>query len=824
MSSQLPYGEIFYPLLKSIHNALLYCVAFEKTYGRNKELAEDDTELENIFRPFEKWFAKGVNKHLSKGLSKRSKRDHIYSRLAKLTILSYKDSQKISTSPNFKGLTLPSPLAILLNALTVPSEPQSFAYSYLLCRSMLFSLFELHPKHEDGNDYEHLSEFEEKHILESIASFRNHIKIQLRWPDKRASDSSISARTNFLVGHILSLKGISHFWFSNESDLREFCTFDNRTSYTTLRDKYRKPKYRFRISDSFIDLPDPGEIINLLFGVPLPVRGADTLFLGGLKKTASGALVVSLSGKPGVGKTSIALSLAALLSPLNTKCLYISLEEEKEDLNRRLVTLIPEYLKELSIYRDVDDQNNKWFFPYKIERNVTIEQLTLILDKLRADLFQQIKGSDIKHTIPAVCPVYIVIDNINELAEGYVRNSIESYQQIENLIIECRKMGGIVFLISAEDVPDKLRLDYLVDVSILVKQAGTDTQFVKPTRIFQLNKTRHQISRQGSHVFHLTRAAGFRISPQIPSQMDKKENLKKLLPDKSKAIVTLNILEENDKPIEVISYLKIYPDSQILIHGMGSAGKAGLALKILHTPPIKRPSRYIKMSDYEETEWIKEYINSSDFSTYSHKRKVLVVSFLYPKEYYDELEDKKIVPALERIFKGIKNRKTTLLTFFPGYLSAEDFINKIIRHLDQAILEGEPFTGILLDGLHNVFLQFKNLQDNDMVWPLLYGILARYNLTVVSTFTNFRVNQHLDTNLSFLIEDQQIMQKGLTPLLHSMVKASDFYISLEETFEETAKPIYKIKIKSSVDQTPPPNILAWDRQKLSITEILPGNF
>lgn len=827
---ELPYSDIFFPLLKSIHNGLAYCYLF----GQNpkKELAENDPQLKKLFSPFEKWYKLGTNKHISKGLSKKDQqRYHIFPRLSKLTIQAFKEAQEITKDPNFKGLVLPSPLSILYQALTVPSEPQTSSYPLVLCRSMMFSFFQIHPQHNESlNQYKHLSQFDEKSVLESIASFRNHIRIQARWPDKRADAKSLNNKVHFLVGHILSMKGITHLWFSTKDELLDFCTFNNSTDYRAFIDKYKNPSYRFRLAYAYSELPPPGEVVNLIFGVPLPFRGADILFFGGIKKTAKGGIVVSVSGKPGAGKTSVALSIGALLSPFNTKCIYISLEEEPQDLYKRLVTLIPEHLKELSIYKDPSNKSNKWFFPYKINTNIDIEDLTVILHKLKMDL-ETPPENDILHDIlPHVCSKYIVIDNINELAEDYTKGR-SGYDKLEKLIAQCRDMGAIVLMISAHEVPDKLKLDYLVDVAITIKQTGTDTQMVKPIRIFQLNKTRHQVSRQGSHVFHLTGPAGFRICPQTPSQMDKKEILKRLLPDKSSCVLTLNLRSDHPtKPKPTYDpYLKIFPVSQILVHGFGSTGKAGFALKILLTPPIKRPTNK-RSSLKSEEETLSKIILKGGYSRFVFQRKVLIISFLYPQEYYEELA-KKISSSIKASFPALKNAKIIILPFFPGYLTPEDFINKIVRYLDEAILEGEPYTGVLLDGLHNVFLQFKNLQENDMVWPLLYGILSRYKITVVSTFTNFSLsNKRIDANsksenteqINALfhqsIEDQRLMQKGQTPFLHSLVKASDFYLLLEEVIDANAnfERKYLVSVRSAIDQAIPRSFLEWDRQNLYV--------
>jgi len=823
MNHTLPYSEIFYPLLSGVHNALLECYTLNKTDTLETISVDSKKKITDHFSRFEKFYPSGINKHITTGLSKTHQSRHKMSpRLTNLTLQCYREAQIITRNANFKGIIVPSPLYILYQALTIPFEQQSAAYSQLLCRSMLFHFMKLHPESRELSAHdEYFSCFQESDIIDSLSSFRKYVKIQARWPDQRENRSvtGLSTRINFLVGHYLSMKGFSYLWFNSEESLRNFLLCgDPELSHSEIARKYREPEYRFRISELHIDLPEHGEVINSMFGIPLPIRGGDILFHGGLKTTSAGGAVVNLSGKPGVGKTSIALSIAALLSPFGTKSMYISLEEEPEDLYKRLLTLIPEYIKELSFYlKPGGIDSTDWFSVFKIDDNLTFKKLGEIISLMKAKIDEQNNESDSRVSIPATCPLYVVIDNINQLAAGY-KDDMESYSALEEFIISCRKLGALVLLISSEDVPEKINLSYLVDISIHTKQTGTESNLIKPIRIFQLNKTRNQVSRQGSHIFHLSGSEGFRISIQIPSLTDKKENLKKLLADKTKCIPTLNILEQKDE-VHYIQYLKIFPYSQILIHGQGSSGKAGLALKILSTPAITRIRDFNKITNQKDDNFIEKELMGAKFSNTYYQRKILIISFLYPKEYYEELISNKVIPSLRRINKSIQPPRFKSLAFFPGYLTAEDFVNKIVRALDEAILEGEPFTGVLLDGLHNVFLQFKNLQDNDMVWPLLYGILSKYKVTVVSTFTNFRISNQLDADYgSLMIEDQKLMQKGQTPLLHTMVKACDFYISLDELIEANLDRSYQISIHSAMDQTPPKNSLIWDRISLSVVD------
>lgn len=830
--NHLPYSEIFTDLLLQIHKALGHCYTLYKKQGY---ILESDKKLSSFYSQFEaRYRQSGLNKHLTKGLTKsEQKKFKIYPRLSKLTIQAFLSVQESKKNKNYKAKVLPSPFKILYHALTVPSEPQTAAYPLVLCRSMMFYFLRIHPKHSHLEYVTTRFEtFREEEVLNSLSSFKNHIRIQARWPDPRINPSSTTSRINFLIGHFLGLKGITHLWFNTEKELLIFCNLSTKNDLEHLQILYSKPKYNFRMSESISDLPDSAEIINWIFGLPLPLRGADILLQGGLKKSASSGLVISIHGQPGTGKTSAALSFSAVLSPFRTTTIYLSLEEEKEDLETRLHTLIPEYLKELSIYQPVKNQSRRklveaqtlsWFRPFKINSNLTVAELTDILKLLKGDIRkkqQEFLDADPKpdFDIPAVCPLLIVIDNINEMFADKVFGS-ESYEKLEKFIVQCRNMDALVILIAADDIPSKIKLDYLVDVSLHLKQIGIDKHNEKTTRIVQLIKTRHQVSRQGAHVFHLSNSKGFRISPQVPSQMDKREKIKRLLPSDTEFIHTLNIVQQKNK-LEVYDYLPIAARSQILIHGFGSSGKAGFGLKLLLNPLLKE----------------KPLVNRNSRIVYDpnslQKNKVLIVSFLYPEEYY-EILFQKIRKQFHSLFDNYDPSCSlyTVKAFYPGYLTPEDFVFKIARLLDEANLEGEPYTGILLDGLHNVFLQFKNLQESHMIWPLLYSILSRYNLTVVTTFTNFSLterhtnNELVDQRHQFQNpDDYALMQQGQKPFLHGLVKAADYYLVLEEVIDDTNnfEKKYWLSVRSSIRQTPPKEFAEWDRQGLNLRRIIPS--
>jgi KaiC/GvpD/RAD55 family RecA-like ATPase len=835
----LPYSDIFVDLLTQIHQGLGYC---HSKYKSGEKIDESDEYLYSLFLLFEKKYrASGLNKHLTKGLNKTiQERHNVFPRLSKLIIHSYLQAQEAKNKSHYKAEIIPSPLGILYRALTVPEEPQTASYAFVLCRGMLFYFLGLHPEHPDLKKITpSFDPFNEEDIFKSISSFNSHIDVQMRWPDPRANQNLLSSRINYLNGHILSIKGITYLWFNNDKHLLNFCNKFKKDNLEVLKLSYSNnfntsEKYSFRLTDEYTALPDSSEVINWIFGIPIPLRGADVLFSGGIKKTYNAGLVLSIHGQPGTGKTSAALSLAAVLAPFHTQTVYVSLEEDIEDLKIRLRTLIPDYLKWLSIFENNFYNERKkpalysdfnWFTGFKIKNNLDITQLTDFLKLLKEDLYRNTETHKVKEIIhnsiylPSTSPLLLVIDNVNELFTNSI--STTKFEDLEIFISQCRDMGAIVVLISADDIPEKFKLDYLVDISIKLTQEGLDNRSFKPVRILQLIKTRHQISRQGSHIFHLSNSKGFRISPQVPSQMDRREKLKIQLPSRTSFIHTLNLISSETK-YTFNDFLNIALHSQILIHGYGSSGKAGLGMKLLLTPPFMEIRRGRPLALNNKIDQNKNSVKTN----LKYINKVLIVSLLYPVEYYEELH-RRLIKQFERNINDFNNRQSVVkvIAFYPGYLTAEDFVYKIVRLLEEAKLNGEPFTGIMLDGLHNVFLQFKNLQEAHMIWPLLYSILSRYHLTVVSTFTNFSLNERHIGNKSEAFQtpdDFMLIQQGQKPFLHGLVKAADYYLLLEEVVDDknNYQKEYWLSVKSSIRTVPPVDFLKWNREELVFTKVV----
>lgn len=788
-TAPVPFFDLGKVLLEAIYSALRKLVDLEKKAlidNENYNIQSSNTELLDIFKNIFNKISRGDNPHITFGYTKN---DNYEARATKIILQLYREVQNESRYGN--GFCIPSPLQILYQILTIPDEPQSAAYSLIFCRSLLFETFKVFPEHPfTPEDFENFSISDVTNSLDVFTSYTvesNNISQTEKLPSQ------------LMLAHYLAMKGIFYLRFGttdrkfNKDKIRQIDEASKFLASQSISITSNKQKtYEFHKNSYYSELPDAATIMNELSGIPIPIRGAETILQGGLKTDSNSNLVIRVSGEPGSGKTSLALALCAVMSPFNTFSYYMSLEENAEDLRNRLESLIPFYLKRISIF---NNNVNTWFFAEKIHLSAHrrlddfesdyIDKITHMLEKKKQDFEYK--------TLPSVAPLIIVIDSIRILFNE------ENSLKLERFIDKCKKLNAIILLLSASDERFHNEIDYMVDLVIHLKHSGTESQNEKPIRLLQLTKTRHQVSRPGSHVFHLSGSKGFRISPQLPSQLDKKQKIVKPIPSNEYFIDFFDNYEKISYNKKKRNELKIWDKSRILLHGYGSSGKAGLALSILLSSIVDKNS-----------------LKKVDINLEKFRRKVLIISLLYPESYYKNLKRKiesSIISNTEEL-----SSKITSIFFYSGYLTPEDFISRILRELDKAILEGEPYTGILIDGLHNVSLQFKRLQDNDMLWATLYNLLAMYNITILTTFTNFIIDNEKKRGS---IDDDEILLKGHKPLLHALVEATDYHFSVQPADLEKEKIFigkYIITLKSAIKHKLKGEKFVWDRENLKLSE------
>ena len=744
---------------------------------------------------------------------------------------------------------IPSPALIAMCAMTSPDDPATQAYALLAIRTVLCRRFKVWPvisefQHDVPDGFEAIGE---SRIMKEIGAVNTFL-------DHRDNRSTLDPIKQF-VAHFLAARGMLHLRLKDDAHAIEYLKTGHFAPVEN-RDSERWGKWpEYRLSDRYPRLPGAASFINEMIGIPLPIRGADTVFFNGLKFSAniglgdstlsrdepkgkdtapSKSLVIGVSGAPGTGKTSLGLALGAALSPLDTQTVYITFEEDERDLTTKLVTLHQLKLERLSYsHKGLD-----WFIPCRLSGLDLADFESRVLGELqkRNRLYNQlINESNGDRTLAPPVPMLVVVDSISavwmegggEDSKEYSGATLESSRggkkekssairrkRLEDFVNRCRNLGALVILLSAAKSEFSGILEYLVDVVITLHvENGTDhTQ--KPLRTFTLSKSRHQMARHGTHVLHLSKESGFRIAPQLPSQIDSRHALRHLLWDQETFLDVLNVHRSPESVLDRTELLRLHTRSQILIHGRGSSGKAGLALKIA----------------------LAARFTANGFSTEQSYPRVLIVSFLYPEEYYETLRKRIIQRQPNEIERSVQDLgrgptdvdartgrqvKPTYLYFAPGFLAAEDLYSKLVRALDAARLEGFPYSVVAIDGLHNLALQFPGARESEVLWPIVFGTLVRSNVTTISTFTTLSLNTrqfNRETSLDAQ-EDSVFRLRTHLPLLHAMVQASDYVMELERPSDAAD---YNIQILSAINAEPPRGTLKWDRKNLEFGGYIPA--
>jgi hypothetical protein len=246
------------------------------------------------------------------------------------------------------------------------------------------------------------------------------------------------------------------------------------------------------------------------------------------------------------------------------------------------------------------------------------------------------------------------------------------------------------------------------------------------------------------------------------------------------------VLNETGQPLAVQNH------GQILVIGKGSSGKAGLGLYILHRKPI--PLDEVRAGKGKKESQSKYY-----------ESRTLVISFLYQSTYYKNLASRLKTANEERQASLPSHALVDVISLYPGGLTPEDFLSKVDNHLASAELRGIPYTGVLLDGIHNVFVQYPVLEKTNTFWPQLFGLLRRKGVTVVTTHTEFELNSH-----SLEVDFQQAERRS-APLLSVLISAADYVFELSAV-EKTHTTEYAFSVRTMLGEDPPLHPFVWDRQ------------
>ncbi len=685
-----------------------------------------------------------------------------------------------------------SPFLFLRQMLTAPEYRASDAYAHAVIRAEIFALA------LQFDDIRSKSAAKRKAPpIERIRTLIDYSAVSAtlqKASDARARGDTFHpiTATDFLVAHVLASRGYCALALAaggqpmltgrqHERPLMGIANFLSKHALV-----HRSEAYEFRFLDEVRQIPSVSELMNELDGLQLAIPGADAIFANGLRMTSQKGLIARISGPSGAGKTSLALAIATALAPLGTTTLYLSCEEEKVDLEKRLNAVAPAFvLKSRGLPKSISD----WFDARHISSSAPDENRATLNDYIgqMLELYQSIDVHPSTDLPPGCTGLLVVLDGVHELIDRSTNQ--DDVLAIRELVDKVRSLGAFVILLTAE-VPSAAlsELDYLVDIVIRLGGGSSDNgDSNDASRRLALQKTRLQYSRMGSHLLHISKRQGVKLYPHLAAQNSLYGYWKWPNPNIEKWYDILQTgFSKKGTPEPLI---KIYERSHLLVQGQGSSGKAQFALRILGKTLL---------GGARESEQLFDVVSLG--RRQRERRSVLIISFLYQADYYRKLLEKNwetySLDSLEGSSKP--NVEIDTLDLYPGTLMPEILLRKIIDRIEMRKLQGDPWHGILIDGLHNVFLQFPKLQESALFWPTLFETLRTLGPTIVTTHTNFDVKGMARPGQ--LRADVDLAVQRVAPLLQVLANASDYYLDISAVERGGRSGRFPIEILSAIDQ------------------------
>ncbi|MDP1912112.1 AAA family ATPase [Brevundimonas sp.] len=456
----------------------------------------------------------------------------------------------------------------------------------------------------------------------------------------------------------------------------------------------------------------------------------------------------------------------------------------------------------------------------------------------------------------------IIIDGIHQLFRGTSGGQEMVDHALSKIVEFCRAHQAIFIFTVGQGEREDRRLEYVCDLVISLDRVGFESSEQQPTRIMKLLKARRQAVRPGAHLFHLTAPRGLRVKPSLSAISDEAKARSWINPDSDQILYLSTpmigsrssiIAQARRRSLDRRLVLGFRRYSQILVKGRGSSGKSALGLSLLHRRPLppleaRRLARahFLAQLGFERrVAWTES--------------RVLIVSFLYPEQHYaSDLQRLHIAgraddasgsdtEGLEGGFEltpepnlVLANRsahgpysprallpdsfKQDVLSLYPGHLMPEDLLGKIARRLQTAALRGLPYTGVLIDGIHNVFLQFPEIERAPGLWPQLYNLLRRKGVSVVITHTDFEVHGGEDKYSQrgeYGGVDNGSLDRKSAPILSSLVSAGDYVFDIApipsttgvDEQQRTFSVRYRALLKEALEEEVRGTVLLWDRAR-----------
>ncbi len=274
-----------------------------------------------------------------------------------------------------------------------------------------------------------------------------------------------------------------------------------------------------------------------LFGVSTGVEGLDYLLFSGLWLPRLGAhrgpsfhvgadcnapsslpddyreqCSIVIAGNPGMGKTTLALSIAAMLAARGGLALYFRFELEEKTLLRQFIQFhrkVQPFLEIVSAFPDRDNPKHRWpgggVLSFKFLPPSDIEALEVIVDDVVS------AWANYADDAPADClkERVAVFDTVNALST-YGEDISRSRRLLRSITNRLNSLGFAVIFLVEGNKPD---FDHhFVDVDIRLDDLASK-ESPDVYRAISVAKTRVQASHRGNHVYHINAEQGMSVHP-----------------------------------------------------------------------------------------------------------------------------------------------------------------------------------------------------------------------------------------------------------------------------------------------------------------------
>jgi KaiC/GvpD/RAD55 family RecA-like ATPase len=262
---------------------------------------------------------------------------------------------------------------------------------------------------------------------------------------------------------------------------------------------------------------DLGFVLTNLFGRSTGVEGLDYLFFGGLSVSGKEKLTLVVSGAPGMGKSTLALSMGAQVAARGGLCLFFRFEEMEGVIRRQLA----QYHRNLLPFFDVASAAEAFSIDAP-ESAQPPRKGRMIFSDIASTSIEEIQSSALRLANSLGANKFgervIIFDSLNA-AVGYGQD-IDTWRKfIVEISAVLRAMGYVViFLLERAALEPVSFEEYVTDVDIrLGHYKGIESKY--PFRVLEIRKSRWQPSHRGEHVYSIEATSGMNVFPSSAAIM-----------------------------------------------------------------------------------------------------------------------------------------------------------------------------------------------------------------------------------------------------------------------------------------------------------------